>query len=75
MKTLHDDLQLIVRVLIYITPPLLILFGFILIEINYANHSVVLDWGISIIGVAIIILGGILLAVELYLNMHKHSRA
>jgi TRAP-type C4-dicarboxylate transport system permease small subunit len=75
VKTLHDDLQLIVRVLIYITPPLLILFGFILIEINYANHSVVLDWGISIIGVAIIILGGILLAVELYLNMHKHSRA
>jgi hypothetical protein len=74
VNTLHEYLLPLVRVLTYITPPILVLFGFILIEINYANSSVV-DWRVNIIGVALILLGGVLLSVELYLNMHKHPHS
>jgi hypothetical protein len=74
VNILHEDLLLIVKILTRITPPLLVLFGFILIEVNYSTQGVILDWRINLIGVGIIILGGVLLALELYLNMHKHQR-
>lgn len=69
---MHDNLLVYFRILTYITPLLLILFGFILIEINYAQQVGILDWRINIIGVVMIILGGFLMSLELYLNINKH---
>jgi positive regulator of sigma E activity len=71
---LHEDLLLIVKIFTYLTPPVLILLGFILIEVNFAGQNVIVDWRNSIIGVVMIIFGGILLTLELYLNMHKHRK-
>jgi hypothetical protein len=69
---LHENLLLVIRIMTYLTPPLLILLGFILIEINYASSSITLDWRTTLIGALLIILGGALMAIELYLNVHKH---
>ena len=72
VNIMHEDLLLTVKILTYLTPPVLILLGFILVEVNYAGQSVNVDWRINIIGVVMMILGGILLTLELYLNMYKH---
>jgi hypothetical protein len=69
---MHDNLLAYIRVLTFITPILLILFGFILIEINYTQVGI-LDWIINLIGLVLIIFGGSLMTLELYLNLHKHE--
>jgi hypothetical protein len=46
------------RILIVLTPIILILLGFILIEINTILNNGVGDWRINVIGVVLILLGG-----------------